>query len=246
MSQYRNGIITSTGAAVSLNLGFVPDRFTIINKTVLDAASATPAVGEAEWINGIVASAKAYITTYTSGAGVVTLLASNGITPVNSGGNWLNTLYTIDTISNANPGIVTVSTIAPTNSMTLVNGMTFTISGVNGLVGLNTNRYVVTGLTIVGGGPTYTFNLYDTFGNPVNTTSSGTFTTSPNAQMDVISYPPTAPVLNATTGQVITPGQPAGNQYDTGFAGVTLGTGVVGASTNILYWEAFLETPTGY
>lgn len=243
MSQYRNGIITSTGAAVSLNLGFVPDRFTVTNYT---KTAAQTGVGFSEWINNVVASAKALISTYTGGAPVVSLLASNGITPVNSGGNWLNTLYTINTISNANPGVVTVASIAPTNSMTLVNGMTFTISGVNGLVGLNTNRYVVTNLTIVGGGPTYTFNLYDTFGNPVNTTSSGTFTTSPNAQMDVISYPPTAPVLDATTGQVITPGQPAGNQYDTGYSGVTLGTGVVGSAADVLYWEAFLETPTGY
>lgn len=241
--QYRNGIINSTAAAVSLNLGFVPDRFTVLNYTKTVAGSG---VGFSEWINHVVPSAKALITTYTAGAPVVTLLASNGITPVVLGGDWQNTIYTINTITNANPGVVTVATISPTNSMTLVNGMTFTISGVNGMTGLNTNRFVVTNLTIVGGGPTYTFNLYDTFGNPVDTTSLGTFTTSPNAQMDVISYPPTAPTLNSVTGQVITPGAPAGLQQDIGFEGVTLGTGVVGSSSDVLYWEAFYSTPTGW
>ena len=244
--QYRNGIINSTGAAYNLVLGFVPDRFVIYNKTVLDAASATPAVGFSEWINGIVAPAKAYINTYTSGAPVTTLLASNGITPVSTGGVWYNTIYSITTISNANPGVVTIAGLTPTGGQALANGMTVTISGVNGMTGLNTNRFIVSNLTIVGGGPTYTFTLYDTFGNPVDTTSLGTFTTSPNAQLDMISYPPTAPVLNSVNGQVITPGNPAGLQYDIGYAGVILGTGVVGASTNVLYWEAYLETPTGY
>lgn len=236
MGQYRNGIINSTGAAVSLSLGFIPDRFTVTNKTVLDAASATPAVGYAEWIRNIVANAKAYINTYTSGAPVTTLLASNGITPVSLGGDWQNTIYTITNISSASPAVVTVSSAQPTNSMALANGMTFTISGVNGVTNVNTNRYIVAGLSGT------TFNLYDTFGNPV--TAVGTYVSG--GQMDVISYPPTAPVLDSVTGQVITPGSPAGLQYDIGYEGVTLGTGVVGANGNVLYWEAFLETPTGY
>jgi hypothetical protein len=141
---------------------------------------------------------------------------------------------------------VTVATIAPTNSLTLANGMTVTISGVNGMTGLNTNRFIVTALTIVGGGPTYTFKLYDTFGNPVNTTALGTFATSPNAQLDVISYPPTAPVLDPVTGQVVTPGSPAGLQLDIGMEGITLGTGVVGDSGDVLFWEAWFSTPTGW
>ncbi len=240
--QYRKGKIISTGAAVNLPLGFVPDKFTITNYTVLAAASATPAVGYSEWINNVVPVANALINTYTSGAAVTTLLTSNGITPVSIGGNWLNTLYTITGISSANPGVVTVNPVNPANSMVLANGMTVTISGVIGMQGVNTNRYIVT--SISGSTGSQTFVLYDTFGNPVNTTSMGTYVSG--GQLDVISYPPTAPVLNPVTGQVITPGSPAGLQYDTGYAGVTLGTGVVGASTNVLFWEAFLETPTGY
>jgi hypothetical protein len=236
--QYRNGLITSTGAATSIELGFVPDKFQVFNYSVLAAASATPAVGFSLWINGVVPSGEALITTYTSGAGVVTLLTSNGFTPVDLGGDWLNTNYTITGITNASPGVVTVASVSPTNSMTLVNGMTFTISSVVGMTGLNTNRYIVAGLSGT------TFNLYDTFGNPVSTVGLGTYTSG--GIINVISYPATAPVLNATTGQVITPGSPAGLQYDEGYQGITLGTGVVGSSGNILWYEAFLDTPTGY
>jgi hypothetical protein len=238
MSQYRNGIINSTGAAVTLALGFVPDKFEIYNKTVLDAASATPAVGYSLWIKDIVANAKAYINTYTSGAPVTTLLASNGITPVILGADWQNTQYTITAATKANPGVITVTSVSPTNSLTLVNGMTFTISGVVGMTQLNQNRYVVAGISGT------SFNLYDTFGNPVDTTAFGTYVSG--GIINVISYPPIAPVIDAVTGQITTQGQPAGNQYDIGYEGLTLGTGVVGANTNVLYWEAWLETPTGY
>lgn len=233
MSQYRNGIITSSGAAVNLHLGFVPDRFTVTNYT---KTAAQGGVGFAEWINNVIANGKAFITTYTAGAPVVSLLGSNGITGVSLGGNWQNTIYTITNISAATPAVVTVSSAQPTNSLALVNGMTFTISSVTGISNVNTNRYIVSGLSGT------TFNLYDTFGNPV--TAVGTYVSG--GQMDVISYPPTGPVLDATTGRVIVPGQPAGNQYDIGYSGVTLGTGVVGSAADILYWEAFLETPTGY
>jgi len=235
MSQYRNGIITSTAAAVNLNLGFVPDRFTVTNYTKTVAGSG---VGFSEWINNVVASGKALISTYTAGAPVVTLLASNGITPVNAGGIWYNTNYTITGVSKANPGVVTLSSLTPTGGQTLVNGDTITISGVVGMTQLNTNRYIVSGIS------GSTFTLYDLFGNPVDTSAFGTYVSGGIANL--ISYPATAATINATTGQITTPGQPAGNQYDTGYQGVTLGTGVVGSSNDVLYWEAFLETPTGY
>lgn len=246
MVQYRSGIINSTAAAVTLALGFIPDVFRVWNLSILEVNPPNSATaGESLWLKNM-PNASVLNTTYTAGAPAVSYLTTNGVTPVILGGDWQNTDYVINTITNANPGVVTVASITPTNSMTLVNGMTFTISGVNGMSGLNTNRFVVAGLTIVGGGPTYTFNLYDTFGNPVDTTALGTFTTSPNAQMDVISYPPTAPVLNPVTGQVVTPGAPAGLQYDIGYEGLTLGTSVVGANGNVLKWEAIWQTPTGW
>jgi hypothetical protein len=245
MSQYRQGKIISTGAAFTLPLGFIPDHFTLLNYTKTVAQTG---VGLAEWIKKIVPSAQALISTYSAGVATVSLLTSNGVTPVILGGDWQNTDYIVNAITNANPGVVTVASITPTNSMTLVNGMTFTLSNVMGMKNLNTNRFVVAGLTIVGGGPTYTFNLYDTFGNPVDTTALGTFVFSATqpAVMDVISYPPTPPILDPVSGQVITPGSPAGLQYDIGYEGLILGTGVVGSAADVLWYEALYQTPTGY
>lgn len=233
--QYRNGIIRSTAAAVNLALGFVPDRFTIVNYTKTAAAVG---VGNSEWINGVVANGKALISTYTAGAPVVSLLASNGITPVILGAAWQNTQYVITAATKANPGVITVAAVAPANSLTLVNGMVFTVSGVVGMTQLNQNRYVVAGLSGA------TFNLYDQFGNPVDTSAFGTYVSG--GVMNVISYPASAPTIDPVTGQILAQGNPAGNQYDIGYEGVTLGTGVVGANNDVLFWEAFLETPSGY
>lgn len=242
MSQYRNGIINSTTAliasGINLNLGFVPDRFTITNYTKTAAGSG---IGFTEWIRNVIANDKAFITTYTAGAPVVSLLGSLGVTGVETGGDWRNTIFTITDISTASPAVVTVSSATPGDAIALANGMTFTISSVVGVTNVNTRRFVVAGLSGT------TFNLYDTFGNPV--TANGTYVSG--GQMDVISYQPTAPVLDAVTGQVITPGSPAGLQLDIGYAGVSLaggggGTGILGANGDVLYWEAFLETPTGY
>jgi hypothetical protein len=244
MSQYRNGKFTSAAAAVTLPLGFVPDVFRTYNYTAL-ATDAT-AVIESMYFNNVTPSgyASQISKTITTGALTEATITTNGFTPVILGGDWYNTIYTITTISNASPGVVTIAGLTPTNGQALVNGMTVTISGVNGMTGVNTQRFIVSNLTIVGGGPTYTFTLYDLFGNPFSTIGLGTYTSG--GQLDMISYPPTAPVLNSTNGQVITPGQPAGNQYDIGYEGLILGTGVVGASTNVIFWEAFYSTPTGW
>lgn len=237
--QYRNGKINSTGAAVSLSLGFVPDKFVVTNFT---NSTDLTGVSQAVWIHNFSANGSALLETLTAGVAAYSNLASNGITPVNFGGNWQNTIYTITGISNANPGVVTVNPVNPANSMVLANGMTVTISSVVGMTGLNTNRYIVTAIS--GSTGSQTFSLYDTFGNPVDTTALGTYVSG--GQLDVISYPPTAPVLDPVTGQVLIPAKPAGLQLDTGFAGVTLGTGVVGANTDVLFWEAYFSTPTGW
>lgn len=240
--QYRNGYFTSTGAAVTIPLGFIPDKFVTTNYTAL--VTDASAVIESTYYRNLTPTANAAQISKTITTGVLTEanLATNGFTAVTLGGNWLNTIYTITGITNANPGVVTVNPVNPANSNVLVNGMTVTISGVIGVTGLNTNRFIVS--SISGATGSQTFKLYDTFGNPVDTTALGTYVSG--GQLDVISYPPTAPVLNPVNGQVIVPGSPAGLQYDTGYQGMTLGTGVVGASTNVIFWEAFFSTPTGW
>lgn len=243
MSQYRNGIITSTGAAVTLPLGFTPERFTVTNWTAL-ATDAT-AVFQSDFYRNVTPSGYAaqLSKTITTGAVTQANITSNGFTLVSNGGDWQSTQYTITGITNANPGVVTVSDRAPTNTLNLANGMTVTISSVVGMTQVNTNRYIVANYT-AGGGSTATFSLYDLYGNPVDTSAFGTY--SSGGVINQISYPPTAPVLNASTGAIITQAQPAGNQYDIGYYGIILGTGVVGSSSDVLFWEAWYSTPTGW
>ncbi len=103
---------------------------------------------------------------------------------------------------------------------------------------LNTNRYVVGSLSGT------SFSLYDLFGNPVDTSAFGTYVSG--GVVNQISYPATAPILNPTNGQIVTPGQPAGNQYDIGFEGLFLGSAMLGADGNVIWWEAIYSTPTGW
>lgn len=236
MSQYRSGYFTSTAAAVTLPLGFVPDIINIVNYTKTAAAPAA-GVCYSFWINGVVASGKAIIDTYTAGAPVRSILASNGVTSVVLGADWQNTQYTITGITQANPGVVTVTSISPTNTLTLVNGMTVTISNVVGMTQLNTNRYIVGGIS------GSTFKLYDLFGNPVDTSAFGTYVSG--GIVNQISYPQTAPTIGAN-GQITAQGNPPGNQYDIGYEGVILGTGVVGSASDVIFWEAITATPTGW
>lgn len=235
MSQYRTGNFVSAGSAVTLALGFVPDRITLYNySNYVEQAE----VINSTWLNNVVPSGYAIIETASSGIPTESVITSNGVTPVVLGGDWLSTQYVITAITNANPGVVTLSSLSPANTLTLVNGMTVTISAVKGMTQVNTNRYIVAGIS------GNTFYLVDTFGNLVDTTAFGTYVSG--GVVNQISYPPTAPVLNAVTGQVVTPGQPAGNQYDIGFEGVILGTGVVGDSGDVIWWEAITQTPTGW
>ena len=215
MSQYRNGTFTSTAAAVTLTLGFVPDKVEIINYTKTVAAPAA-GVCYSFWINGVVASDKAIIDTYTAGAPVRSLLAANGFTPFSTGGLWLPTQATISGASKANPCVITAA------SHGFSTGDTVTISGVVGMVQLNTNRYIITRIDA------NSFSLSDLFGNPVDSTAYSTYTSG------------------GIANKISTNSTPPGNQYDTGGAGIVLGTGVVGSSNDVIFWEAFLETPTGY
>lgn len=211
--QYRSGYFTSAAAAVTLELGFVPDRVNIINYTKTVAGSG---VGDAIWINGVVASAKALIDTYTAGAPVRTLLASNGVTPFSTGGDWLPTQATISGATKANPCVITA------NSHGFSTGDTVTISNVVGMTQLNTNRYIITVIDA------NSFSLSDLFGNAVDSTAFGTY------------------VSGGQANKISTDATPPGNEYDVGSAGIILGTGVVGSASDVIFWEVFFETPTGW
>lgn len=234
MSQYRNGIINSTTALISsgvnLNLGFIPDKIQVYNYTKWAAGSG---VNSSIWLKNVVPSGYAMIAT----AGVPSQITSNGFTPVSLGADWQNTQYTITGITKANPGVVTVSSISPTNTLTLVNGMTVTISGVLGMTQLNQNRYIVANIS------GSTFQLYDLFGNAVDTSAFGTYVSG--GIVNQISYPATAPTIGSN-GQISAQGNPPGNQYDIGYQGITLASGVLGSNGDVLFWEAWTQTPTGW
>lgn len=236
MVQYRKGTYTNPGSpvAVTLMLGFIPSHISVYSYTSWGTDSKTL---KAEWFGGM-PNASALLTIRGTTTLSTTLQASNGFTPVTLGADWQSTQYVITGITKANPGVVTVSSATPTNTLALTNGMIITISNVVGMTQVNTNRYVVGNLSGT------TFSLYDLFGNPVDTSAFGSYVSG--GIVNQISYPPTAPVLNSVTGAVITPGQPAGNQYDIGYQGIIIGTAAVGGASDVMYWEAFKDTPAGW
>src|SRR5258708_14076613 len=108
MSQYRTGTFVSTAAAVTLPLGFIPDRISIYNLTnFVEQAE----VIESIWMKNTVSlpSGYAIIWTATAGAPVESVITTNGVTPVVLGGDWQSTQYTITAITKSNPGLVTVA-----------------------------------------------------------------------------------------------------------------------------------------
>lgn len=229
--QYRFGTFTTTTTATATNivLGFIPSKFQMVNFSTWTTGTART---QAVWYSGMPSDSALQTTT---AAGVLTpiYLSSNGVTPFSTGANWATEQAVITTISKAVPAVVTATN-------TFSNGDIVTLSNVSGMTQVNTNRYMIANVS------GSVFSLYDLFGNPVDSTGYGTYTVGSFGVANRISTPPTAPVLNALTGAVITPGGPPGNFYDTGSAGVTLGTSLFNASADVWYWEAFLQTPTGW
>jgi hypothetical protein len=215
--QYRKGTFTTTSTATARNidLGFEPSKFQLTNYT----GYGTNAIMEGKYFVGM-ADASGLIQTRAATGAIPSIITANGFTPYSTGASYDTTTSTITAITKALPGVVTVSAV---NS--LVEGATVTISNVGGMTQLNTNRYIVTNLVTTG---PITFQLYDTFGNAVDTTNFGTYTSG--GQINVIS------------NEVAPPGL----VYDEGVAGITLGSALFNAAAEVWYWEAFLETPTGY
>ena len=223
--QYRKGTFTTTATptAMNIDLGFEPSKFILTNYTRTAAPSG--AVTQAQYFAGM-SDASALLQKILIDADVTvnyvsqSAITTNGFTPYSTGASFDVTTSTITAATNALPGVITVSAVNK-----LVEGATVTISNVGGMTQLNTNRYVVTNLVTTG---PITFELYDTFGNAVDTTNFGTYTSG--GQANVISNTETPPGL----------------EYDEGSSGITLGTGLFNSSIDVWYWEAFLETPTGY
>lgn len=108
----------------------------------------------------------------------------------------LGTIYNITGITNANPGVVTLSTVADANSFAVANGQTVTISKVVGMHQINDMRCVIGNFDV--DAKTFQMNTIDGF--PLDT-SQGYSNYISGGQINIISYAPPA-------------GQPPGLMYN--------------------------------
>lgn len=106
------------------------------------------------------------------------------------------TVYTVTNITQANPGVVTVSSVAEANAFFLVNGMTISFSGVKGMFQVNRERYIIGSLDT----GAMTFALYTIQGFPADTSLFNPYISG--GQINIISYASEA-------------GQPPGLMYNT-------------------------------
>jgi hypothetical protein len=173
-------------------------------------------VSQAIYYDGMTAGYALIQTVNGSALPVQSILTSNGFTTFDTGADWDTTQATISGASKANPCVITAT------SHGYSTGDTVTISNVVGMTQLNTNRYII---TVVDAN---SFSLSDLFGNPVDSTGYSTYTSGGQAN------------------KISTDSTPPGLQEDEGAAGIILGTSLFRNNADVFYWEAFLETPTGY
>lgn len=214
--QYRFGTFTSPGTAAAQTITLGFEPSKFILTNYTGYATNT-VVSRAEWNAGMADGYALIQTVNGSAIPVQSILTSNGFTPFSLGGVWDVTTKTITGATAANPVVITSATHG------LSTGDIITISSVVGMIQLNTNRYKVVVINA------NSYSLQDLFGNPVDGTAYGTYVSG--GQSNLISSVSTTPV---------------GLQQDEGSAGIILGTSLFRNNADVFYWEAFLQTPTGY
>ena len=229
MAIIKKGTFTVTlgGAAQTLNLGFTPSIFKCWNKTKIVAN--TNGVQAWEWFDDM-ANASAYLWTMTGGAPVLTYISTNGVTPYSPtlGTEWVsltglptgavNTNLTITGISKAANASIT-ATHAFTSADIGVTWVTF--HGVVGMTQMNTLTGLITGTTST---TSFTVNI--------NSTAFTTYTSGGIANV-ISGTPPTTTqgfqVFNTPLKNV-------------GFTGLTLGTTLMVTTSDVIQYEAILDT----
>lgn len=233
MAIIQNGSfkVISGGNAQTLNLGFIPTRFTMWNQTL---TTATPSAGivQALWFPTLAAGTAIIDTsTVTTGAIARSLLATNGITPFQTvpGTEWVpltglppgatSTALTITGISKAVNASIT-ATHAFTASDVGVTTVTF--SGVQGMIQMNTLRGVIQSVTST---TSFTVNI--------DSTTFSTYTSGGEA--NIITG---VPAFTTQGFQIFnTP------QKNVSFVGLTLGSSLMVNTNNLWYYEAVLDAP---
>lgn len=233
MAIIKNGSLTvvTGGVAQNLNLGFIPTRFTMWNKTL---TTATPSAGvvQAMWLPQLAnGTAWIYTSTVTSGALALSLLATNGITPYQTtlGTEYVplsglpsgatSTSLTITGISKALNASITA-----THAFTAadIGVTTVTISGVVGMSQINTLRGVIQSVSST---TSFTVNI--------NSTNFSSWVSGGYANI-ITGVPP-----STTSGFQIynTP------QYNVSFLGLTLGSSLMVNTSDVWLYEAVLDAP---
>ena len=230
MAIVKKGQLTvkTGGAAQNVNLGFIPSYFRMVNKTIQTSGTVT-GVTNVEWWNDM-ANASAYITTYTTGSGVLSYISTNGITPyiTPAGTEFVpltglpaaatNTNLTITGISKAANASIT-ATHAFTSADIGVTTVTF--HNVVGMTQINTLSGVIQSVTST---TSFTVNIDST-----NFTTYG----SGGIANIITGVPPTT----QTGFQVYnTP------LYNVAFEGLTLGTTLMVNTSDVWDYLALLDT----
>ncbi len=231
MAIVKKGTLTvvAGGTAQNLNLGFIPSYFRMVNKTIQTSGTVT-GVTNVEWWDDM-ANASAYITTYTTGSGVLSYISTNGVTPYYGpvGTEFVpltglpaaavNTNLTITGISKAVNASIT-ATHAFTSAD--IGVTTVTIHGVVGMNQINTLSGVIQSVTST---TSFTVNI--------NSTNFSTYSSGGIANV-ITGVPP-----STTTGFQIynTP------LYNTSFVGLTLGTSLMVVTGNVWEYLALLDAP---
>lgn len=235
MAIVRTGTLTvgTGGAAQNLILGFVPSYFRMVNKTIQTSGTVT-GVTNAEWWSDMV-NASAYITTYTTGSGVLSYISSNGVTPfVTSDANlYTSTNLTITAISKAANASITA-----THAFTAkdVGVTTVSFHNVVGMTQINTLSGVIQSVTST---TSFTVNI--------NTTGFTTYTSGGIA--NIVTGSPALQGGSLTSGNALgfPPAQTATFQVDNtplfnnGAIGLTLGTTLMVNTSDVWEYLALLD-----
>lgn len=211
MAIVKTGTITGTGAAINLNLGFVPSRIDLLNETTL-----TSGVGvfSAQWYDSMANASAMTIT--TAGTPVFAYAAANGFTPYQTADSalWTPTNLTITGISKAAQAVVTCA-----NSLAVGDVVTF--SGVVGMTQINTLR----GKVVAAAGGNFTVDI--------NTTGFTTYGSGGIANV----------IASSSSAYTVDPVNGLPSQANVGQIGITLGTAVAGAASDVIRYTAFLDAP---
>lgn len=211
--------LTSTGAAMTINLGFVPSRLDIVDLTTFESGDDNDFIS-AQWFSGMDNDSAMAFAASTFPATSIKYVSSGGVIPFQSSDEnlWTDTLRFITDITNAAQTVVTSTSHGFTASDVGVTTVTF--SGVVGMTQINTLRGVIQ-------------SIVDANSFTVNINSSSFSAYVSGGQANIITGVP--PFTKQGYQIFNTP------QRNNGFIGVILGDGVVGTIGDTLFITAFLD-----